>query len=226
MFTRRRVTSANHLLLPILVLCGLIASCAPTSVPKPLVAKPVAGPSVKAQKPEWEVGYRWEYAWKRPERSGTTTEEVIRESTFEGVPCYVIKRGRREYFYTKADLGYIASMSSGRLRRKLTPPRQRLLWPLEVGKEWRNTYIQEKPLKKTSRRIDRRLVVAKLEEVKVPAGTFKAFRIERYNYGTLIEEFWYSPKVKWIVKSRTYLRDGAREDVELIDYKITHSSVW
>jgi len=113
MFTRRRVTSENHLLLPILVLCGLIASCAPTLVPKPLVAKPVTGPSVKAQKPEWEVGYRWEYAWKRPESSGTTTEEVIRESTFEGVPCYVIKRGRREYFYTKAVLGYIASKSKG-----------------------------------------------------------------------------------------------------------------
>ena len=68
--------------------------------------------------------------------------------------------------------------------------------------------------------------MASLEEVKVPAGTFKAFRIERYNSGTLIGEIWYSPKVNWIVKSRTYGRDGVRENVELKDYKIGHSSVW
>jgi len=34
--------------------------------PEPRVAKPVTGPSVKAQKPEWKIGYWWEYAYKQP----------------------------------------------------------------------------------------------------------------------------------------------------------------
>ncbi|MFB3061174.1 MAG: hypothetical protein ACE10C_07365 [Candidatus Binatia bacterium] len=64
---------------------------------------------------------------------------------------------------------------------KRTPPRQLLFWPLEVGKEWGKPYLLERPTRETSNTVDKRLVVAKVEEVKVPAGTFKTFKIERYN---------------------------------------------
>ncbi len=215
MFTQWKVTSAIHLLWPVLVLSGLITSCAPTSV-----SPPVTGPSVKAQKPEWKIGYWWEYAWKRPGRSGTRTYEMVREDTFEGVPCYVIKRGRWEYFYTKNVLGDIARIREGKLESKRTPPFQRLSWRLEVGKEWRNTYLRERPQEGSSEKFDYRLVVTKIEEVKVPAGTFEALKIGRYKFysGELQDEYWYSSKVKWFVKRRTYRREGVGE-TELIDYK-------
>ena len=188
---------------------------------QPTAAKPVSEPTLKAEKPDWKIGYWWEYAWKRPDRSGTYTEEVIREDTFEGIPSYVIKRGRKEYYYSKDVLGYIARIRKGKLDRKRTPPLQVLSWPLEVGKEWENPYLLERPKEKTSKTIDRRLVVAKVEEVKVPAGTFKAFKIERYTSysGELFTEYWYSPKVKWFVKIKRYRRDGVRE-TELINYKV------
>jgi len=176
-------------------------------------AKPVSKPILKAEKPEWKIGYWWEYRWKRPGRSGIYTEKVIREDTFNGVPSYVTKRGRREYFYTKDVLGEIGRMSRGRVDTKRTPPRQLLSWPLEVGKEWENPYLIERPTRETSNTVDKRLVVSKVEEVKVPAGTFKAFKIERYDSysGELTAEWWYSPKVKWFVKRRLYRRDGLRE---------------
>ena len=187
---------------------------------QPPATKPVSDPTLKTEKPEWKIGYWWEYAWKRPDKSGTYTEEVNREDTFEGIPCYVIKRGRREYYYTKDVLGYIARIRKGKLDSKRTPPLQVLSWPLEVGKKWGNPYLLERPKKKTSKTVDRWLVVAKVEEVRVPAGTFKAFKIERYtsHSGKLRTEYWYSPKVKWFVKIRRYRRDGIRE-TELLNYK-------
>ncbi len=207
MFTRWKVTSAIYLLLPVLVLSGLITSCAPS------VVKPVTGPSVKAQKPEWKVGYWWKYSREQPGRSGTRTYEMVREDTFEGVPCYVMKRGQRERFYTKNTLGEIARTRDGELESKRTPPYQLLSWPLEVGKKWRNAYLRERPQEGSSRKFNYRFVVAKIEEVKVPAGTFEAFKIERYdNYrGDLREDGWYSPKVKWWVRRRIYRRDGVLE---------------
>ena len=63
--------------------------------------------------------------------------------------------------------------------------------------------------------------MASLEKVVVPAGTFEAFKIERYrsDSGELSGEYWYSPKVKWFVKQKRYLRDGVRER-ELISFKV------
>ena len=148
---------------------------------QPGTAKPVSGPGVKAEKPEWKIGYWREYRWKRPGRSGIYTEKVIREDIFDGVPSYVTKKGRRQYFYTKDVLSDIGRISRGKVDVKRTPPRQLLSWPLEVGKEWGKPYLREDPTRETSHTVDKRLVVAKVEEVKVPAGTFKAFKIERYN---------------------------------------------
>ena len=214
MFTRWKVTSAIHLLLPLLVLSGLITSCTPS------VVKPVTGPSVKAQKPEWKVGYWWKYSREQPGRSGTRTYEMVREDTFEGVPCYVMKRGQRERFYTKNTLGEIARTRDGELESKRTPPYQLLSWPLEVGKKWRNAYLRERPQEESSRKFIYWFMVVKIEEVKVPAGMFEAFKIERYDNHTrnLREESWYSPKVKWWVRRRIYRRDGVLE-YELLSFR-------
>jgi len=188
---------------------------------EPRVAKPATGRSVKGQKPEWKVGYWWEYAWQRPGRSGTRTYGIVREDTFEGVPTYVMERGRREYFYTKDTLGDIARIREGELHSKRTPPFQTFSWPLKVGKEWRNAYLRERPQEDSSRSFDHRLVVATIEEVKVPAGTFEAFKIQRYTRysGNLLAEYWYSPKVKWLVKRRLYRRAGLVE-WKLISFKV------
>ena len=74
---------------------------------------------------------------------------------------------------------------------------------------------------KSSQTADNQMVVSNVEEVKVPAGTFEAFKIEVYgsSSGNLLEERWYSPKVKWFVKERLYLSNGVREE-ELVSFKV------
>ena len=59
-----------------------------------------------------------------------------------------------------------------------------------------------------------------LEEIKVPAGAFEVYRIEVYNNytGQLFSKHWYSPKVKWFVKNKTYLPNGVRAE-ELLGSK-------
>jgi len=187
---------------------------------QPTSTKPVTRPGLKAEKPEWRVGYEWRYAWKRPGRSGTYTSEIIREDLLEGIPAYVIKREKNEDYYAKDVLGMFARMSGGKLVFKRNNPRQNFLWPLEVGKEWRNAYLRENIQEKSSETFDYRMVVAQIEEVTVPAGTFEAFKVEVYIHrsGNLFAEYWYSPQVKWLVMEREHLRDGLRE-VELISFK-------
>ncbi|MEA2659302.1 MAG: hypothetical protein QOF64_1898, partial [Candidatus Binatota bacterium] len=103
---------------------------------------------------------------------------------------------------------------------KRSAPFQLLSWPLEAGKEWKIDHVLEQVQEKSSRTIDARVIVANVEEITVPAGTFEMYRIEVYNNytGKLFSEHWYSPKVKWFVKNKTYLANGVRED-ELLSFK-------
>ena len=188
---------------------------------QPFQAKPLTRPGLKVEQPAWKVGYQWRYAWKGPGTSGTITSEVVREDTFEGAPSYVRRTGKNETFYTKDILSELATMSSGRLASKYSPPYQVFSWPLEVGKEWRNTYTIENVEKKSSQNFDFRMVASGVEQITVPAGSFEALKIEVYGVsgGNLLMEYWYSPKTKWMVKSRTYLQAGEREE-ELVSFKV------
>jgi hypothetical protein len=189
--------------------------------PQAIETKPITRLGFKAEKPEWKVGYEWRYAWKQPGTSGILTREIIREDTFEGVLCYVIRIGKNQNFYPKDTLGLLATMSGGKLTFKRNAPLQRVSWPLEVGKEWKNSFTLESLEEKSSRTYDFRFVVSKIEEVTVPAGTFEAFKIENYGVytGNLVAEYWYSPKVKWFIKERLYPEKGVLER-ELISFKV------
>ena len=52
------------------------------------------------------------------------------------------------------------------------------------------------------------MVVSGVEIVNVPAGTFKAVKIEAYDYqsGNLELEAWYSPDVRWFVRTIDYVQ--------------------
>jgi TolB-like protein len=64
-------------------------------------------------------------------------------------------------------------------------------------------------------------VVEKYETVSTKAGSFKSFKIKRYEYNVQlkiqnIEEYWYSPEIKRIVKSTPSWKYGS----ELISYSL------
>jgi hypothetical protein len=179
-------------------------------------------PNGRTEKPEWKVGYVWKYNWKGPKGSGTLTREIIREDNCADVPSWIVKVGRNELCYTKDLLGELAVMSGGKLITKRTPPRSFVSWPLEVGKEWRDTYLLENAQEKSSRRLAIRRVASNIEEITTPAGKFAVFKIDSYNQsgGGLVTEYWYSPAVKWFVKLRETLSAGMREE-ELISFNVS-----
>ena len=192
--------------------------------PKASVTRiPKQGHAFQTEKPVWKVGFKWEYEWERPDSSGTLTRRILRTETFENVPCYVLKIRRSESFYTRDVLGLLATKTRGKVTVKRDAPFQPLAWPLYVGRSWKNVFTMERPQDESSSNFDNEVVVAKFEEVVVPAGKFKAFKIDVYRSfdGELMSEYWYSPQVKWFVKKISYKGRGSRPREErLISYSV------
>lgn len=194
-------------------LASLLKSLAPV--------RPPVKETEPANRPEWKTGYQWRYAWKGPGAVGNVMSEITREEIFDNVPAYVFKAGPNEHFYAKDNLAVLATASGGKAVTKHHPPFQLLSWPLEVGKEWKSAMVAGSAGQQLTRPLDAEAIVAGIEEVKVPAGVFQAFRIEIYGSftGELMWEHWYAPQVRWLVKSRIYRQEGP-VDLELVSYRV------
>ncbi len=178
-------------------------------------ATAASGKRFQAQLPEWKVGYQWRYALQAPGLRGVALvpNEVVREEVFEGRPVYILAAGNNEYPHEKDTLAVLATLTGGKVAMKNDPPSLTLDWPLEVGKHWENHYVIQDVEQKHSEKIDTEVVVGDFEVVRVPAGSFPAYRIETYasSGGELLSDQWYAPAVKWFVKSRFYREDGVVE---------------
>ena len=177
--------------------------------------------SLQAPAPEWKAGYQWQYLFTAAGIKGIVLNRVTREEMFEKTPSYVLAIGRNEYPHTKDNLSVLATVSGGKTLSKNDPPDTPLAWPLEAGKQWQNKFVAENPEQRRSQRIDTEAVVAAVEDIRVPAGKFAAFKIETYETqsGELISEQWYAPEVRWFVKSKIYREEGPVEQ-ELISFKL------
>lgn len=177
----------------------------------------------RAERPDWKVGYQWVYALGAPGLNGTVLfpNEITREEIFENVPVYVLTVGKNEYPHSKDTLSVLATLFEGQTVSKNDPPSLPFNWPLATGKEWHNTFAVATGDPKQNQTIDTEVVVAGVEEVGVPAGVFAAFRIETYasQTGDLISEQWYAPRVRWLVKTKTYREEGVIEQ-QLVKFKI------
>ena len=121
-----------------------------------------------------------------------------------------MKEGNEEISRSVETLGVLETRKNGVITTRRDKQSQTLAWPLESGKEWRNVYTLENLETKQTYKVDRVMVVSGVEEVKVTAGTFKAIKIEGYDYqtGSLQAEYWFSPEVRWFVRTINY---GAAE---------------
>ncbi len=70
-------------------------------------------------------------------------------------------------------------------------------FPLFVGKKYKSEYFLKGKVK--SGNISRTVVVKSFENIAVPAGTFKAFKIIAKRKG-LKDTYWYSPKLRLYAK--------------------------
>lgn len=173
-----------------------------------------------AERPTWEVNDAWTYAGRRASGPYTITRKVVREGTFGGYPAYEVEAGDAHYWLTK-QLGYLARLNGNTVVRRAVPPAD-FQWPLQVGKQWSSTFtwIDSGEPERRSTVIDVWVVEAH-EDVKTPAGTFKAFKVSRREIESgAWQEFWYSPQVKSWVK----IRAGGGPDGEFEEVLSSYST--
>jgi hypothetical protein len=155
-----------------------------------------------AERPTWTAGDSWTYRGKGRDGAYTITRRVLREAAFEGDPAYEVEAGDSRYWYTKR-LGYLARVTGDRTVRRATPPED-WQWPLQVGKSWSATVTwTDGPAQDRHFVLTAVWTVEAYEDVKTPAGTFKAFKVSRREIESgASQEFWYSSAVRGWVKVR------------------------
>lgn len=155
-----------------------------------------------AERPTWEPNDAWTYAGRRASGSYTITRKVLREGLFEGYAAYEVEAGDAHFWFTKR-LGYLARVNGDKVVRRAIPPED-FQWPLQVGKQWSSTFLwidAGEPERRTP--ATGIWMVEGYEDVKTPAGTFKAFKVSRREMQSgAWQEIWYSPTVKSWVKIR------------------------
>lgn len=184
---------APVLLLTILPLAVLLAGCESTGTSRTVAL---------AERPQWSAGDTWSYRGTGREGAYTITRRVLREAVFEGQDAYEVEAGDSRYWYTKR-LGYLARVTGDRTVRRAIPPED-WQWPLQVGKTWSATVTWvDGPAQDREFVLTAVWMVEAYEEVKTPAGTFRAFKVSRRELESgASQEFWYSPAVKGWVKLR------------------------
>jgi hypothetical protein len=170
----------------------LLASCASVRAPEDEAKKE---PGVL--RPVWRAGDRWVYAWTAGISKGTKTSEVTAQQDLGGVQYNVLRMGTADLYYT-LELHWAASVVASKVVARATPPQPWFNWPLEVGKRWEYQGAYEDQERKDRVRESYRVIG--VEQVVVPVGTFQAFKIVREVNGSIVDEYWYAPDVRWYVK--------------------------
>jgi hypothetical protein len=186
---------------------------------KPLPASPT-GDASPAEAPTYFVGDKWRFSngvavsVKRIDENGVTFA-----GGFNGCRgCeYRVKDGRLGVF--GPDGGPLENLS----HHGFVPAAGEWKWwefPMSVGKSWQFSGLAYRWGR--AHHVTVKTHIWSYEDVKTPAGVFKAFRLGRQtdylnpDGGFTVEEaVWYAPAVKWTVKSQA---NGG--NWELVDYSV------
>ena len=152
---------------------------------------------------------------------GKVTMVVREKKEFEKKPVYwidVIREGKNYFDIYDMNLNWIGSFADGKELESAEPCIRVFKWPLRVGKKWNSTYTlrdYSQGIHISTSKVA--MNIRTYEEVTVPAGTFKALRIQAGG-----ETFWYAPSIGWVVKEQIepYGKDGWL--LELMKYSIPH----
>lgn len=162
-----------------------------------------------APPPVFQEGDTWRIQIDRNNQMVSST------ATLEGVVEIKIVQGQARIFQIEGNQKTeIPIQSDGSAQTTLrwigkSEQRQDLKFPLSVGQNWSYEY-KTRPVgarQDQSRAVE--VNVVGIEEVTVPAGTFRAYKLvkadrgNRANSGTSTSIYYYSPETRSIVKSRT-----------------------
>jgi hypothetical protein len=132
----------------------------------------------------------------------TRTYTVLEESSHGGKPVYRISDGAKISLFDKATRNLTADVRAGEELNSASPYVPAYDFPLWVGKSWETTFAyNDREREATFENIVWRGRVTAYEDVTVPAGTFKTFRVEGTDGGGVKVILWYSPKLNIAVKS-------------------------
>ena len=166
------------------------------------------------ERPTWNAGDSWTYRGRGPSGTYNVTRKVLREGVFEGREAYEVDAGGTHYWYTK-QLGYLARTKGDETTRLARPPED-WQWPIQVGKQWSAivAWIDRTDTQQQTYTLTSVWTVEAYEEVKTPAGTFKAFKVTRREIESgASQELWYSPEVRsWIKIRGANTADGNYEE--------------
>lgn len=148
-----------------------------------------------------------------------------KEDVYRGNAVFAFRAGNETLFYDR-NLNFVAVMADGRVLREASPSYRALDFPFYVGKEWRAVFTFQDHVRTLSWvPVEVFWKVKEYDQVKVPAGQFRAFHLvsdPSTNWG-LEEEVWYAPEIKAIVKwkhertSAHYLGKG-KQSGELVQF--------
>jgi hypothetical protein len=172
-------------------------------------------------------GVEWTTLVKGSNLAHTAKYEALPDDVWRGRPVHRIQATLPEQgivveLYDLATRNYITTLRDGKpLDQKVYYPDNAIFsWPLRPGKRWNSTVsISDAHRDKWPHPVDGEAVG--FEEVKVPAGTFHAFKVTAGDptRGLWSTTLWYDPETKLIVKqvSRRFQKNDSV--IELLSYK-------
>ena len=144
---------------------------------------------------------------------------VIEEGVFKGEEVRreaIIGRNGMK-IYDKKSNNWMATIIDGEVVRGAKPHDGLFSFPLHVGKKYTSRFILSRKGRKRGRDITRNIEVTGFEKVKVPAGTFDAFKIDVKDK-IMEKTYWYSPELRlWVKKIERHPKAGL-STTELMEY--------
>ena len=163
------------------------------------------------------VGTQYTYKIVTEKDSYKRSFVVIEDGLFEGREVHRVSiLGRNEMvIYDKESKNWIGIVFDGELVKGAKPHEDLYRFPLFVGKKYKSEYFLIG--KVMSGNISKTVVMKSFENVTVPAGTFKAFKIIAKRKG-LKDICWYSPELRLYAKRTTIHHRAGKSTRELIQY--------
>ena len=192
-----------------------------------------------AERPTWDINDRWEYQFTRKNDGNKVTEYSHHIEGLEEGKIIIVRQnknadgvftGKSKVIYS-ADMNYVSASATESV---VTPDSRTLQWPLEVGKKYAVEYEWTNASNALKGNFEYKATVESYEDITVPAGTFKAYKIAFKGFwnrrdsqysgsGRSNHILWYAPDVKrwvrWTIEDRTSNGQLYNDNVaELVKY--------
>jgi hypothetical protein len=204
-----------------------------------LLAFVIAAPALaqRLELPDWRVGDRWSYRHatipgdsSQPQSVRSRTETIVASSKAGFELSALEERGSRSTETTirwTADGSIVSQQVRGQPILRFQPPTQFVHWPAEPGQRWSTAFDMVADDGRRLARVQSSSTAISWESISVPAGTFRALRVEAEftrsdtrRFSRLV--FWFAAEVKRRVKTEERIYDDGRlvstQVIELVSF--------